>query len=126
MNENDTVTTSMEKLGTFDYGALFFHLDNTMKNLSDTLHHTIEGIGTQISSLEDETCKIDNHVEDLKNFTEKYHGTTHMKLRKMHNVLQEVPIFTYLQSFSISNDSNDQILCLRYKMMSYFWKTNMK
>ncbi|CAH1423290.1 unnamed protein product [Lactuca virosa] len=90
MNENDTVTTSMEKLGTFDYGALFFHLDNTMKNLSDKLHHTIEGIGTQISSLEDETCKIDNHVEDLKNFTEKYHGTTHMKLKKMHNVLQEV------------------------------------
>lgn len=89
-SQNDTVTTSMEKLGTFNNGALISHLDNTMKNLSDKLQHRIEGISTQISHLEDETCKLDKHVEDVKNVAEKYHGTTHMKLSQMHNALQEV------------------------------------
>ncbi|XP_024969932.1 uncharacterized protein LOC112509289 isoform X2 [Cynara cardunculus var. scolymus] len=89
--QNDTVTTSsMEELGTFDNGALIFQLDNIMKNLSDNLQHRIEGIDTQISRLEDETCKIHKYVEDVKDSTERYHGTTHRKLRQMHSILQEV------------------------------------
>ncbi|KAL4584899.1 hypothetical protein LXL04_009509 [Taraxacum kok-saghyz] len=90
MNQNDTVTASMEKLVTFDHRPLISHLDNTMKNLSDKLQHTIEGISTRISNLEDETCKLDKHVEIFKNLAEKHHGTTHIKLRQMQNVLQEV------------------------------------
>ncbi|XP_035841979.1 uncharacterized protein LOC110915650 isoform X2 [Helianthus annuus] len=85
MNRNDTV-----EIGGFDNGALVFQLDSRMKNISDKLQHTIEGIGTQISHLEDETCKIDNYVEDVKNAEERYHGATHRKLRQMQSVLQEV------------------------------------
>ncbi|KAJ0459226.1 hypothetical protein HanRHA438_Chr16g0743491 [Helianthus annuus] len=85
MNQNDTV-----EIGGFDNGALVFQLDSRMKNISDKLQHTIEGIGTQISHLEDETCKIDNYVEDVKNAEERYHGATHRKLRQMQSVLQEV------------------------------------
>ncbi|MFS7999468.1 hypothetical protein Hanom_Chr12g01166521 [Helianthus anomalus] len=85
MNRNDTV-----EIGGFDNGALVFQLDSRMKNISDKLQHTIEGIGTQISHLEDETCKIDKYVEDVKNAEERYHGATHRKLRQMQSVLQEV------------------------------------
>lgn len=91
MNQNDTVTTSsVEELGTFDNGALIFQLDNIMKNLSDNLQHRIEGIDTQISQLEDETCKLDKYVEDVKDSAERHHGTTHRKLRQMQSILQEV------------------------------------
>ncbi|KAK9054540.1 hypothetical protein SSX86_025618 [Deinandra increscens subsp. villosa] len=85
MNPDDKV-----ELRAFDKGALIFQLENTMKNISDKLQHTIEGIGTQISHLEDETCKLDNYVEDVKNSEERYHGTTYRKLRHMQSVLQEV------------------------------------
>lgn len=91
MNQNDTVTTSsVEELGTFDNGALIFQLDDIMKNLSDNLQHRIEGIGTQISRLDDETCKLDKYVEDVKDSAERHHGTTHRKLRQMQSILQEV------------------------------------
>lgn len=85
MNKKDTV-----ELGTFDNRALVLQLDNRMKSISDQLQHTIEGIGTRISRLDDETCKLDKHVEDVKNSEERYHGTTHKKLRQMQNILQEV------------------------------------
>ncbi|KAI3761378.1 hypothetical protein L1987_51792 [Smallanthus sonchifolius] len=85
MNRDDTV-----EIGAFDNGALILQLDNTMKNISDKLQHTIEGIGTQISHLEDETCKLDNYVEDVKNSEERYYGTTRRKLRQMQSILQEV------------------------------------
>lgn len=89
MNQTNTDTTSMEH-ATFHNRAFIFHLDNTMKNISDKLQHTIEDIDTRISNLEDETCKLDKHIDDVKNSAEKYHGTTHMKLMQMQNVLQEV------------------------------------
>ncbi|XP_076947582.1 uncharacterized protein LOC143619576 [Bidens hawaiensis] len=85
MNRNDTV-----KFGAFDNEALLCKLDNTMKNISDKLHLKIDGIGTQISHLEDEACKLDNYVEDVKNSDEWYHETTHRKLRRMESILQEV------------------------------------
>ncbi|XP_076903977.1 uncharacterized protein LOC143559207 [Bidens hawaiensis] len=85
MNRNDIV-----EFVAFDNEALICQLDNTMKNISDKLNHKIESIGTQISHLEDETCKLDNHVEDVKNSDERYHGTTHRKLRWMQSILQEV------------------------------------
>ncbi|KAL8256911.1 hypothetical protein R6Q59_028952 [Mikania micrantha] len=85
MNRIDAV-----KLGDFDNGTLIFQLDNTMKNISDKLQHTIEGIGKQISCLEDETCKLDNYVDDVKNCEKRYHEMTHQKLIQMHSILQEV------------------------------------
>ncbi|XP_076930312.1 uncharacterized protein LOC143595058 [Bidens hawaiensis] len=85
MNRNDTV-----QIGAFDNEALLCKLDDTMKNISDKLNHKIEGIGTRISHLEDETCKLDNYVEDVKNSDERYHETTHRKLRRMQSILQEV------------------------------------
>nr|GEW88881.1 hypothetical protein [Tanacetum cinerariifolium] len=54
-----------------------------MKNIFDRLKHRFEGIGTQISRLDDETCKLDKCVEDVKSHEERYHGTKHRKLRQM-------------------------------------------
>lgn len=92
----ETVSTFMEELGTFDRGPFIFQLQNTMKNTSDRLKHRIEGIGTRISRLDEETCKLDKCVEDVKSSEERYHGTTHRKLKQMQSVLQEVYISTYL------------------------------
>ncbi|PWA92435.1 hypothetical protein CTI12_AA080270 [Artemisia annua] len=86
----ETVSTFVEELGTFDKGAFIFQLENTMKNISDRLKHRIEGIGTRISRLDEETCKLDKCVEDVKSSEERYHGTTHRKLKQMQTVLQEV------------------------------------
>lgn len=86
----ETVSTFVEELGTFDKGAFIFQLENTMKNISDRLKHRIEGIGTRISRLDEETCKLDKCVEDVKSSEERYHGTTHRKLTQMQSVLQEV------------------------------------
>lgn len=91
MNQNDMVD-----VGAFENGELILQLDDIMKNISDKLQHTIDGIGTQISHLEDETLKIDKYVEDVKNSEERYHGTTHRKLRQMQSILQEVRLLRTL------------------------------
>ncbi|KAK1422354.1 hypothetical protein QVD17_25417 [Tagetes erecta] len=89
-HDNSQTSGVMNQKDTVELGALIFQLDDIMKNISDKLQHTIEGIGSQISHLEDEAVKIDNYVEDVKNSEERYHGTTHRKLRQMQSILQEV------------------------------------
>ncbi|KAI7748867.1 hypothetical protein M8C21_024954 [Ambrosia artemisiifolia] len=85
MNRGDTV-----EIGGFDNRALMYQLDNTMKNIFNKLQHTIEGIGARVSQIEDDACKIDSCLEDVKNCEERYHATTNRKLREMQTVLQEV------------------------------------
>nr|GFA38588.1 hypothetical protein [Tanacetum cinerariifolium] len=82
-------STFTEEHGTFDSRAFVFQLENTLKNISDRLKHRIEGIGARLSRLDDETCKLDKYVEDVKSSEERYHETTHTKLRQMQSVLQE-------------------------------------
>ncbi|KAJ9568371.1 hypothetical protein OSB04_004337 [Centaurea solstitialis] len=76
-------------------GALVFHLDNLMKNLSDSLYHRIGGIDTQISRLEDGTCKLDKYVEDVKDSTERHHGTTPGSCDRCRVFYKRFPILTY-------------------------------
>ncbi|XP_071731710.1 uncharacterized protein [Rutidosis leptorrhynchoides] len=87
MNLNDSVTTSsVNEFRGFD----IIQLDDRMKGVFDKVNRTIEGIGVRISRLEDETCRIDKRVEDVKETEERYHGMKHSKLQKMQILLQEV------------------------------------
>lgn len=79
-----------------------------MKNVTDKLLHEMESIETRISRLEDETCKLDRYVENVKDSEERYHGTTYGKLSQMHSVLQEVLVsnipYSYLVRKTIVNE----------------------
>ncbi|GJZ36460.1 hypothetical protein Tco_0582651, partial [Tanacetum coccineum] len=57
--------------GLFTFGPL----------LPDALH--MPGTGMQISRIDNETCKLDKCVADVKSPGERYHGTTYNKLMQM-------------------------------------------
>nr|GEW99489.1 hypothetical protein [Tanacetum cinerariifolium] len=58
----------------------------------------------QISRLDDETCKLDKCVADVKSPDERYHGTTYSKLRQM-------PTLRHIEAIQVCFGNSNRSIC---------------
>lgn len=68
-------------------------IDHTVKNFTDVLLHTLEGVSSRLAQLEDRTYDLEGAMDELKLCIGNRIGNTDGKLRQLENILREVSIF---------------------------------
>lgn len=82
--------TGSKKVGTFSDGELISVIEFKIEEHFKNLLHVVEGLSVRMHQLESRTRKIEDSVEELKEFSVFNHGRTEAKLRELENVLTEV------------------------------------
>lgn len=65
-------------------------IDKRMKEQTDEVLHAVEGVSARLTQLENRARRMENAIDDLKEYLNSHHGKTDGKLRELENLLREV------------------------------------